>query len=251
MATDGGESDLQAMLGLVHAGLDDLPPVGFPLEVLRRLSELVPCDLLSAAPLDIADPQPPWFQDLTGECDVEGDGSSYRLFRQHYWACEPCCYPDRTGDTTSVTKISDFYGELEYHRTGMYAEYLGVDDPVEREIMVVLPAGHRRTVRICLFRGPGPDFTERDRSVLTLLRPHLGEVLRRADAARSGTPALTPRQHELLALVATGRTNAQVARQLGLSEATVRKHLENVYGRLGVTNRVAALAAVLPDQRRA
>jgi DNA-binding CsgD family transcriptional regulator len=37
-------------------------------------------------------------------------------------------------------------------------------------------------------------------------------------------------------------TNRQVARQLGVSEATVRKHLENIYARLGVQNRAEAVS---------
>ena len=47
-------------------------------------------------------------------------------------------------------------------------------------------------------------------------------------------------------LVAAGCTNRQIATALFVSEATVRKHLENTYARLGVTNRVAALAKVGP-----
>ena len=44
--------------------------------------------------------------------------------------------------------------------------------------------------------------------------------------------------------VTTGASNTQVARTLGLSDATVRKHLENVFLRLGVQSRTEALARV-------
>ncbi len=43
-----------------------------------------------------------------------------------------------------------------------------------------------------------------------------------------------------------GLTNRQIGRELGISEGTVRKHLEHVYARLGVTNRMSAVAAY-PD----
>jgi DNA-binding CsgD family transcriptional regulator len=59
------------------------------------------------------------------------------------------------------------------------------------------------------------------------------------------TPALTPREREVLACVARGLTNAQVARELWLAPSTVRKHLENVYAKLGVNTRTAAVARFL------
>jgi DNA-binding NarL/FixJ family response regulator len=46
----------------------------------------------------------------------------------------------------------------------------------------------------------------------------------------------------LVTLLAGGLTNRQIGRELGIAEGTVRKHLEHVYARLGVTNRVAVLA---------
>lgn len=53
---------------------------------------------------------------------------------------------------------------------------------------------------------------------------------------------LTRRQAEVLRQVALGRSTDDVARALGISGATVRKHLEHVYDRLGVTSRAAAVA---------
>jgi DNA-binding NarL/FixJ family response regulator len=70
--------------------------------------------------------------------------------------------------------------------------------------------------------------------------------IRRSEA--SPIPGLTPRQWDLLHLIAGGSTNKQIARQLGLSEGTVRTHLENIYGRLNVTNRTAAVIRAFPDR---
>ncbi len=52
---------------------------------------------------------------------------------------------------------------------------------------------------------------------------------------------LTAREREILSLIAEGRTNAEVAKSLWISPATVRKHLENAYTKLGVTTRTAAV----------
>lgn len=48
----------------------------------------------------------------------------------------------------------------------------------------------------------------------------------------------------MLALVAEGRTNAEIGTLLGISPATVRKHLEKAYGKLNVRSRTAAVASV-------
>ena len=56
---------------------------------------------------------------------------------------------------------------------------------------------------------------------------------------------LTPRQIEVaMELAATGATNAQLARRLGISEGTVKKHLETVFAVLGVESRAAAIVAL-------
>ena len=66
--------------------------------------------------------------------------------------------------------------------------------------MVCLPralpptAGPGRYVRLTLTRGPGPDFSERDRAVLTLLGPHLDRAYLDAQRRRHPVPRLTPRQ---------------------------------------------------------
>ncbi|WP_374928006.1 response regulator [Kytococcus sedentarius] len=54
-------------------------------------------------------------------------------------------------------------------------------------------------------------------------------------------PALTGRELEVLGGVARGLTNRQVARELGIGEATVKTHLVHVFTSLGVTNRTAAV----------
>jgi DNA-binding CsgD family transcriptional regulator len=56
---------------------------------------------------------------------------------------------------------------------------------------------------------------------------------------------LTAREREVLGWVSRGKTNAEVAELLWLAPSTVRKHLENVYAKLGVSTRTAAVARFL------
>ncbi|MGW1373171.1 response regulator [Streptomyces sp. NPDC002446] len=63
----------------------------------------------------------------------------------------------------------------------------------------------------------------------------------RTPAAPAGT-ALSAREREVLALVAKGTSNREIARVLFISEATVKTHLTHTYGKLGVNDRAAAVA---------
>ena len=56
---------------------------------------------------------------------------------------------------------------------------------------------------------------------------------------------LTPREVEVLGLVARGLSNADIGRELFISEATVKTHLVRVFGKLGVDDRTAAVTTAL------
>ena len=64
---------------------------------------------------------------------------------------------------------------------------------------------------------------------------------------RSG-PLLTEREVEILGLLATGRSNREMARSLFVSEATVKSHLSHIYTKLEVDTRAAAVARAI-EQR--
>ena len=66
----------------------------------------------------------------------------------------------------------------------------------------------------------------------------VGEVL----LLREEVASLTPREREILDLVAEGNSNAEIAARLWLSTGTVRIHLQHIYEKLGVGNRTAAVA---------
>ena len=91
---------------------------------------------------------------------------------------------------------------------------------------------------IVFSRRAGPDFDDRDHLVLRLLAPHLDGAL-----ARLAFPVvkLTPRETEVLRCVRDGLPTRLIARELGVAECTVVKHLEHVYARIGAHNRAQAL----------
>jgi DNA-binding NarL/FixJ family response regulator len=67
-------------------------------------------------------------------------------------------------------------------------------------------------------------------------------VSTRLDAALAAGERLTVRESEVLVLVAEGRSNRDIGRELFLSEATVKSHLVHIFTKLGVGSRTAAVA---------
>jgi DNA-binding CsgD family transcriptional regulator len=254
------DRDLRALAGIISEDRPHVPAKdGLPPSLLADLMGQIRCDVIAFAGFD-SGRQKTWFlqsipdqwflQAIPDQAEAE-DVDPVQW--QHYWHCQPCSYPDRTGDLRSIVKIADFYSARQWHSIGTRC---GINRPLgfEHDLMLTLPAPlgpvpeSGRTVRLYLFRGAGPDFSERDRDLLTLLRPHLHQAYLDAERHRHPTPQLTPRHWELLHLLAAGHTNTQIARLLGLSEGTVRTHLENIYARLQVSSRTAAVTRAFPDR---
>ena len=63
------------------------------------------------------------------------------------------------------------------------------------------------------------------------------------ERVRSPRMSLTPRELEVLTLVASGSSNRQIGEELMLSEATVKSHLVHIYDKLGARSRTSAVAA--------
>jgi len=240
------DSDLRMLLDVVDVGRSDtLVEEGLPRGVLEHASDLVRCDVLSFVEFDDERRISYFDQSLTVE-NIE-DGDELDAFWNNYWDDLSCCYPTVSGDIRTITTVSDFYTSREMHETGMYVEYLGPLG-LEHEAMVCLSAPAGRSRRLLFSRERGsPDFDDRDRLLLSLLRPHLNELYQELESRRRPQPDLTPRQWELMRLVAAGHSNAEIAKALVVSTTTVRKHLENIFDRLGVTSRTGAVARVFPS----
>jgi ATP/maltotriose-dependent transcriptional regulator MalT len=87
----------------------------------------------------------------------------------------------------------------------------------DRPVAMPLPPDGEQDRRLMLFRSSGRDFTDADALALHLLGAHLIALHARQIHRHQGTPDLTPRQRQILALVAAGLGNTRIARALGLS----------------------------------
>ena len=139
------ERDLRALAAIVTEDRPDLPAgEGLPPSLLDDLLGLIPGDCLTVMGLD-SGRQENWFGydvPVEDDFDIAGDASPEE-FWDNYWASDSCCYPDRTGDLRSVTKISDFYSARQWHSTGMYCDTLRPAG-FEHQLALCWPPENRR-----------------------------------------------------------------------------------------------------------
>jgi DNA-binding CsgD family transcriptional regulator len=299
----------------------------FTPELLVELGRLVQADWIGYNELDCVRRRMLFYVQRPGDQDAGDslDAESWKLLEEH-----PICLQHERGDFRTL-KLSDFMTRRELRRTRLYDEWFK-PYAIEYELELAIPSPLWHTRTFSFDRDGGRDFSERDRLVLDLLKPHLERLWREARTRRlleaaldvldgaseadprgvvllgsnreiefaspparrllqkffpetgAGLPApledwlgsgatgplirrrggrelaversrgtllleesqsqipLTAREREVLQWVARGKTNADIARLLWLSPATVRKHLENVYAKLGVRTRTAAVA---------
>jgi DNA-binding CsgD family transcriptional regulator len=95
------------------------------------------------------------------------------------------------------------------------------------------------------------DFTRREQDILAVLQHHLIDLRHRSrtDAMPATGATLTVREAEVLTWAARGESDAAIGARLGLSPATVGKHLEHAYAALGVHSRTEAISRILTAAR--
>ena len=242
-------SDARAILDL----LADVDTIGadepFSAAFLARLRDVVPCVDLTFQDADLEARR--FIATMPEEQSEEDDAL--------YWAFGPCPisqYRTLTGDLRALT-MSDVISRRQYHELPLYQEYfhpVGLDHVLD----IGLSMANRRLRSLVFLRAAdAPDFSDRDRDVLEALRPHLrarearAELWQRAqaesvlDVATGDLPEpLTPREREVIYLAGQGKSNAEIASVLWVTPGTIKKHLENIYGKLDVGSRAAAVSRV-------
>lgn len=215
--------------------------------VLRGIAELVPCENVTFQLHDIGHRR-----SEGGLCLFDGrivpHASSPEksvAFWSAYFEPGGCSYdPTPTGlpDYSVVVRRSDRFGDHEYERYPMGK--VMHDSGVRYNVFAPMQPLGAIDRRLVLFRLEGADFTDREVEIIRLIRPHLGELHLRRVRELAGEPRLTARQWEVLRLVSLGASNHQIGRRLSVSEATVRKHMENIFLRVGAASRTEAIRKV-------
>jgi DNA-binding CsgD family transcriptional regulator len=249
-------ADLAAVLDFL-ADVDELDDQeAYSFALLARLRRLVPSTVVSYQEVDLSARRTTTLisDDLAADDDDDVAGEDL------YWRFGPCPIADyraRTGDLSTIF-MSDVVGRARWHEHPIYREYFR-PGLIEHFVDLGLGAGKDWYRSVILMRERGePDFSERERAIMESLRPHLRarearaalrQALVSAPASMAQRPSdsdpqLTPREREIIALVAEGKTNAEIAAEVLVTAGTVKKHLENVYQKLGVRSRAAAASRV-------
>jgi DNA-binding CsgD family transcriptional regulator len=228
--------DLDRVLALVAEAAAGDGPQPFEFPVIERLLDLVPADRAGYFEYDEgARGKPNLFQVEKPTYDFGWLGISDELL-----SCWPL-HDDRRHAAQIAMKFSDFVNPAAQRHHPWYVE-VARPRSVEYECKLWLPSPSGVVRGFFLVRDVRDrDFDERDRSVLTVLRPHLAAVRERWERRRR-PPGLTERETEVLQLLRQGLTNREIADRLVIATGTVRTHLENIFEKLGVHTRTAALA---------
>jgi DNA-binding CsgD family transcriptional regulator len=145
----------------------------------------------------------------------------------------------RPGD--GAVRLSQRIGRRELRRLPFYRRVmrpLGIED----ELVLRVSTPGPRNGGLSLIRDR--PFTDRERRMLELVGPYVTLARERATLAtrRRVGVLLSDREWEVLACVARGKTNKEIAALLLIRPNTVRKHLERIFEKLGVHTRTAAIA---------
>lgn len=218
----------------------------FPRETVRAGARLIPADSYCYNEVDLRHKQ------LIAELDPPElrFPDDTVLWAQHVHEHPLVNTYQRTHDG-SAQKISDYLSQRQFHQLGLYQElYRPFRTEDQWSITLASPSSSLIVLTVSRSRRT---FSERDRVLLNLLRFHLMYAYQNALVITQRNAALglqagkrmTRRELDILTLLAQGKINKEIANSLGLSAHTIRSRLEDMYEKLGVTTRTAAVRRFL------
>ncbi len=144
----------------------------------------------------------------------------------------------------SPVRISDVTPWEDFQRSSLLSELLRPAGASHGIAIMLLPPAGPEWVFFMVNRSD-PDFTDDELRLCVQLQPALVALYLRlalsADSVESPTLALTRRERAVLCYLADGLTAEAIARRLPARPATVRKHLQNLYAKLGASDRLEAV----------
>ena len=208
---------------------------------------LVPCDAVGYNEVTVATGETLMVLDPPDAVSPQVAAAFERWGHQH-----PVIRHHRETGESGPKAISDFLSADELHALELYG---GVYRPLgaEDQLSFILPSPPELVVGVAMNRATR-GFSAAERELISLVRPHLSQAFRDAHLRSRVDPlgderlrarGLSPREAEVIRLLVDGHSAARVAESLSISVHTAHNHVANIYGKLGVKSRGAAVAAVL------
>jgi DNA-binding CsgD family transcriptional regulator len=238
-------SDFRGALDALHA-IGEAGADAFARRGLECLPRLVSSELTTLSVCDLD----------TGHRSVVSDrpGAISRreieVFDRHFYDHPLVCEHGRNPGAVT-RRIGELLPESRFRSTPLYNDYyrvIGID-----HVMAVPIHVDRRLLVSFVLNRIGRGFSDRDCARLEVMRPHLGNLYRLSvaasalpDTSEDTAASLTPRERDVLRWVAAGKTDRDIGEILEISPRTVQKHLQNIYEKLGVETRTAAVMRADP-----
>ena len=209
-------------------------------ESLRCLEESFAGSLVSFNRIDLAGRTAAVaFRPYRGELDQAVDGVG-RLLDEHPLYRWYTSQPD-----WSPVRISDVIPWERFRRTRLLTEVLAPVGACHMIAIMLVPPASGQFVYFGTSRAD-PDFTDGDLDLCRSLQPCLVALYTALTLAghtrpRRETMTLTRREQTVLGYLADGLTAEAIARRMSARPATVRKHLQNLYAKLGTSDRLGAV----------
>jgi len=241
------ESDYRGALDVLRIAHEVDDGVPFSGDVLAALRRLIPSAIVTSQEWDPA----LGYRLVVDGADRADFGPVWSLYDhvidQDPFPARPQGVARRVAPLGVACRFSDVLTLRQFRRLDLHAEIcrpLGIN-----HVMKLFFAVGETGAGYVVLDSQRRAFSDRDRAVLDVLAPHLALIRQRhrrlADASLETVGAaapLSPREREILRLVASGMTNREIAACLFIAPGTVRKHLDNIYAKLGVRSRAQAVA---------
>jgi DNA-binding CsgD family transcriptional regulator len=254
------DRDVTGLLGFLHEANEVDGPEVFTESVVDAFCRLIPadggvaCNTFSGLDVEVS----PEARTLVSFSEIDCEwcaGCAVPWTEELDEVCRACIergqdpHPPVPRFMNRAVRHSDLVRRHEHRRTELWAYVERIVGEDALCLWLDVP-GDDVLRRFMFVTGRPEGLSDRDLRILELLTPHLIQLYTRAARRREvprGLELLTPREREVIALVAAGHTNRQAARYLWISPHTVRAHLEHIFEKLEVTTRAAAVARVLGD----
>lgn len=234
-------ADLRGVFGFIQSAVAGTREDPLPSPTLAALRQLIPAELIAYFELRRTD-QSVLALATSDAYDPNEDEDAVLAFgHQNPLSWRRCRPADGAMRLSASIRRRDLE-QLEFY------QFVMVPTRIRDSLKVWLWSTPESVACVSLGRSDS-DFTRRDQDVLGILQHHLIGLREQALSGRLRATAdgvwLTAREAEVLTWASRGLANDDVANVLGTSPATIGKHLENAYAKLGVHSRAEALGLVM------